>query len=470
MIVAHVTGCDVGRHLHPLYFNVFWCNTIYRGNPLPKAVWVKLYGVPVTAFSKDGLSAIATKLGTPLMLDSYISNMCMQSWGRSSYARAMIELRTYMELKDNIMVAMPKITREGHYKCNMHVEYEWKPPSNKKKGVDSTNKVSDSNPFKVLNSFDNDIEMGTNGGTSNLDNNEANSSGSLFWNVENSSTSTTPIMDKIGKFENLVIDGQAILLDEAGNPLKKIEYSGDLDSKDEFSRNGGDSYGNGDYDEDPYDDDVHEGQDLSEEIQTICDKLDIRVLDVVKNLNNPRQTTRGVMVGPKVSFKSTKQIYRHVTVLNQLNKLTVSNKNDTSISGKKKQVEVSRQVVSNSNPFNALNSIENDDDFGTNGVTSSSISTTHIAEMIDKFERQLIEGKLLLVDDDEKPLPKVVSTINADGDNEVKEVLWEKLKETKRDDDYDPNDDDLYDSHDMSNNLQTICDVFDITVWGRKKK
>ncbi|GKB65091.1 hypothetical protein Tco_0921277 [Tanacetum coccineum] len=38
-----------------------------------------------------------------------------------------------------------------------------------------------------------------------------------------------------------------------------------------------DSYRNGDYDEDPYDDDMYEGQDLSKEIQTICDKLDIRV-------------------------------------------------------------------------------------------------------------------------------------------------------------------------------------------------
>ncbi|GKG20106.1 putative reverse transcriptase domain-containing protein, partial [Tanacetum coccineum] len=27
-------------------------------------VWVKLHGVPVTAFSDDGLSATATKLGT----------------------------------------------------------------------------------------------------------------------------------------------------------------------------------------------------------------------------------------------------------------------------------------------------------------------------------------------------------------------------------------------------------------------
>ncbi|GJU96790.1 beta-caryophyllene synthase [Tanacetum coccineum] len=80
----------------------------------------------------------------------------------SSYSRAMIALRADLELKDNIVVAMPKITEEGHYTCNIRVEYEWKPPSgNKKKGVDFTNKVSDSNPFEVLNSVDNAIyEMG----------------------------------------------------------------------------------------------------------------------------------------------------------------------------------------------------------------------------------------------------------------------------------------------------------------------
>ncbi|GKE32869.1 hypothetical protein Tco_1452191, partial [Tanacetum coccineum] len=38
-----------------------------------------------------------------------------------------------------------------------------------------------------------------------------------------------------------------------------------------------DSYENGDYDENPYDDDMYEDHDLTEEIQTICDKLDIRV-------------------------------------------------------------------------------------------------------------------------------------------------------------------------------------------------
>ncbi|GJU07002.1 hypothetical protein Tco_1123432 [Tanacetum coccineum] len=56
------------------------------------------------------------------------------------------------------------------------------------------------------------------------------------------------------------------------------------------------------------------------------------VLDVVKNLNNPRQATRGVLVVPKVSFKSTKQIYK-----------PISNKNGASTSGRKKQAKMSRQ-------------------------------------------------------------------------------------------------------------------------------
>ncbi|GKA06995.1 zinc knuckle CX2CX4HX4C containing protein [Tanacetum coccineum] len=53
----------------------------------------------------------------------------MQSWGRSSYARAMIELRADVELKDTIMVAMPKLIGEGFYMCTICVEYEWKPPT-----------------------------------------------------------------------------------------------------------------------------------------------------------------------------------------------------------------------------------------------------------------------------------------------------------------------------------------------------
>ncbi|GJU77187.1 hypothetical protein Tco_1274257 [Tanacetum coccineum] len=47
---------------------------------------------------------------------------------RSSSARAMIKLRADVELKDTVMVVMPKIIGEGFYTCNIRVEYEWKPP------------------------------------------------------------------------------------------------------------------------------------------------------------------------------------------------------------------------------------------------------------------------------------------------------------------------------------------------------
>ncbi|GJS79143.1 retrotransposon protein, putative, ty1-copia subclass, partial [Tanacetum coccineum] len=247
---------------------------------------VKLHGVLVTAFSEDGLSAIATKLGTPLMLNSYTSDMCLQSWGRSSYARVIIELWADVELKDNIVVfghtqeEYPKSIRLGVAKnlkkpsqtsrgvpvgpkvgFKPYKEYRpvpkkptTSPSGNKKKGVTHTNEVSNSNPFDVLNSVDNDVE----------------------------------------KFEDLLIDRKVILVDEVGNPLKKvIECPGDYDSENEVALDDNDmarslgskkvgfstqsflSYGNGDYDKDPYDDDMYEGQDLPQEIQTICDNLDI---------------------------------------------------------------------------------------------------------------------------------------------------------------------------------------------------
>nr|GEV07499.1 zinc finger BED domain-containing protein RICESLEEPER 2-like [Tanacetum cinerariifolium] len=67
-------------------------------------VWVKLYSVPVIAFTEDGLSNIAMNIGTLLRHDSYTSDMRIQSWGRLSYARALIEIRAHVKFKDTIVV------------------------------------------------------------------------------------------------------------------------------------------------------------------------------------------------------------------------------------------------------------------------------------------------------------------------------------------------------------------------------
>ncbi|GJY90696.1 hypothetical protein Tco_0505892 [Tanacetum coccineum] len=78
------------------------------------SVWVKFHDIPITVFMEAGLSAVTTKLGKPLMLNSYTAAMCTYSWGRASYARAMVELRADVELKDTIFVVIPKFVGEGY--------------------------------------------------------------------------------------------------------------------------------------------------------------------------------------------------------------------------------------------------------------------------------------------------------------------------------------------------------------------
>ncbi|GJV48949.1 pyruvate, phosphate dikinase, chloroplastic [Tanacetum coccineum] len=151
-------------------------------------VWVKLHGVPITAFSEDGLSSIATKFGTSLMLDSYTSDMCLQSWGRSSYARVIIELQADMELKDTIVVAMPKLTGDGFCTC-LGVAKNLKKPSQTPRGV---------------------------------------------------------------LLEKLIIEGKVTLVNDDGKPLKKVDYAGDHDSEDERDTYESDDYDKDPYNDDMY--------------------------------------------------------------------------------------------------------------------------------------------------------------------------------------------------------------------------
>nr|GEX37648.1 hypothetical protein [Tanacetum cinerariifolium] len=75
-----------------------------------------------------------------------------------------------------------------------------------------------------------------------------------------------------------------------------------------------------------------------------------------KTVKKPSQTSRGVLVGLKMGFKPQKEYkkeYRPVT----------RKPNASSISNKKKGVKLTIEV-SNSNPFDVLNSVDNDVEFG----------------------------------------------------------------------------------------------------------
>nr|GEX44153.1 hypothetical protein [Tanacetum cinerariifolium] len=177
--------------------------------------WVKLHGVPVTAFSEDGLSIISTKLGTPLMLDSYTCDMCMQSWGRSSYARAMIELRADVKLKDTIVNECPK-------NLGSDVAKKSKNHSQAPRGVLIDPKVR----FKQVKQVYRPVPKRTMSTLVVIRR--------KMWSQEKS-ISTTPMLEKINKLEKLIIDGKFTLVDDEGKPLKVVDYPGDHDSEDEVT-------------------------------------------------------------------------------------------------------------------------------------------------------------------------------------------------------------------------------------------
>ncbi|MDV3153233.1 MAG: hypothetical protein Q8755_02490, partial [Candidatus Phytoplasma australasiaticum] len=87
-----------------------------------------MHDVPLAAYTEDGLSLIASKVGSPKILDNETSNMCMDSWGRSSFARAIIEIDATKEPKQNVSIAIPNVEEGGFLKSNIQVEYEWTPP------------------------------------------------------------------------------------------------------------------------------------------------------------------------------------------------------------------------------------------------------------------------------------------------------------------------------------------------------
>ncbi|XP_022030846.1 uncharacterized protein LOC110931776 [Helianthus annuus] len=112
----------------PLFLNV-WGPTVSLKKDGIKSVpvWVKFHNVPLAVYSDDGLSLLALKVGIPKRLDAYTADMCIDNWGRTSYARALVEINAENELKSQVVVAIPKMDEEGFVKESIRIEYEWKP-------------------------------------------------------------------------------------------------------------------------------------------------------------------------------------------------------------------------------------------------------------------------------------------------------------------------------------------------------
>nr|GEZ09736.1 hypothetical protein [Tanacetum cinerariifolium] len=202
--------------------------------------------------------------------------------GRSSYARVMIELRADVELKDNIVVAMPKITKEGHYTCNVCVEYEWKPPR--------------CSSCKVFGHIYEECPKNTGVGEKKIVKKPSQTSRCV------------PVGPKMGfkpqkEYRLVPKKPNASSSDnkkESVEPTIEVSNSNPFDVLNSVDNDVKDSYPDND-DYDSYDDDMYENHDMSEHLQSIYDDLDI----TVRGRKNLEVTLRWCLVDDDVIQANT---------------------------------------------------------------------------------------------------------------------------------------------------------------------
>ncbi|GJX61804.1 retrotransposon protein, putative, ty1-copia subclass [Tanacetum coccineum] len=321
------------------------------------SVWVKLYGVPMTTFNEDGLSVIATKLGTPLMLDSFTSDMCMKSWGSMS----------------GNLPGVRHVLDECPKNIVSDVEKNLKNPRQAARGVQqvavASKEVSNSNPFDMHN-----------------------------------------LVEKDDNFERQIIDGKFTLVDDDRKPLSKVVSKENVDSDSEVKDVLVGTTEDDDYD--PYDADLSESQDMSENIQAICDDLvsHSMCLQSWGRINYPR-----ALIDIRVDRELNEDMVVAIPIVKDdgevLHMVRVKYEWEPPRCGKKVVQDMA-------------------------GLASGSPSNTPLVIRINEQESHMIKGTLVLLDDDGKPLKhskstlpsssnvvsnKVDDLVNEDNDSEVEE-------------------------------------------------
>ncbi|GKC85611.1 RNA-directed DNA polymerase, eukaryota, reverse transcriptase zinc-binding domain protein [Tanacetum coccineum] len=99
-----------------------------KAEPSKLPLWVKILNVPMEAWSVKGISALASSLGKPIIMDDMTAKMCVKGEGRLSFARVLIEVDAGKELKKEIEVVYKGSKSHEKFTKKIQVEYVWKPP------------------------------------------------------------------------------------------------------------------------------------------------------------------------------------------------------------------------------------------------------------------------------------------------------------------------------------------------------
>ncbi|GKF52747.1 hypothetical protein Tco_0159657, partial [Tanacetum coccineum] len=84
--------------------------------------------VPLEAWTVKGISALAGRVGKPLVMDSVTASMCNLGVLRTGFARVLVEVKANKALPSEIEIVYKNGAKEEICRKSVKVLYDWKPP------------------------------------------------------------------------------------------------------------------------------------------------------------------------------------------------------------------------------------------------------------------------------------------------------------------------------------------------------
>ncbi|GKA03881.1 zinc knuckle CX2CX4HX4C containing protein, partial [Tanacetum coccineum] len=101
-------------------------------------LWIKLCNVPLEAWTTKGLSALASRIGKPIIMDSTTASMCKIGVGRIGFARLLVEVSARKALPYDIEV----VYKNGAKECGQNRGNSERKENTKTVGEEQKNKMN----------------------------------------------------------------------------------------------------------------------------------------------------------------------------------------------------------------------------------------------------------------------------------------------------------------------------------------
>ncbi|PWA91582.1 hypothetical protein CTI12_AA007890 [Artemisia annua] len=95
--------------------------------PSKMPVWVKMVDIPLEAWSVEGISALASSIGMPFLMDTVTAAMCHKGMGNLGYARVLVEIPAEKGLKKSIEIQYRDKNQCVKGTKSVQVVYDWIP-------------------------------------------------------------------------------------------------------------------------------------------------------------------------------------------------------------------------------------------------------------------------------------------------------------------------------------------------------